>query len=288
MKVSVFTPTYNRAATLLRCYYSLCSQTSKSFEWIIVDDGSTDNTEELVNAWIFEEKIKISYFKQLNQGKHKAFNVGVEKAEGELFFCLDSDDSLVEEAIEQIINGWSEDCQIVGLIFCKGNMDGSMLGSELPSVNNSTVEDLYFKHKVKGDKLMVFCTERIVNVPYPIIENETFITEAYLYDILDVHYKWKLINKMIYLVEYQADGYSARAIELLIKNPKGYALFFRNRVMRSRSKVNFQTYLNAARYINCCFISRDMIWFPGLSKSILIISFPLALMLYTFKYRKKN
>ena len=91
-RMTVFTPTYNRAYILPKLYDSLCQQTVKSFEWLIVDDGSVDNTQELVEKWIEEKKIEIRYFKQANGGKQRAHNLGVEKSKEEIFVCVDSDD----------------------------------------------------------------------------------------------------------------------------------------------------------------------------------------------------
>ena len=99
---SVFTPTFNRANTIGRAYEHLCKQTLHNFEWIIVDDGSVDNTEEIVRKWINENKISIVYIKQKNGGKHRAFNRAVQIAQGEIFICLDSDDYYVETALEII------------------------------------------------------------------------------------------------------------------------------------------------------------------------------------------
>ena len=113
--LSIFTPSYNRAYILPILYKSLVGQTDNNFEWVIVDDGSSDNTEELVNEWIAENKIHIVYYKQENQGKHIAINSGVKRASGELFFIVDSDDSLTPDAVQQVRGFWIEKAPVVGI-----------------------------------------------------------------------------------------------------------------------------------------------------------------------------
>ena len=104
MLLTVCTPTYNRAHTLPRLYESLVRQTSQDFEWLVVDDGSTDNTRELVDGWVAEGRIRIRYVYKENGGKPSAHNLGVRMAAGELFFCVDSDDYLTDNAVEVIRN----------------------------------------------------------------------------------------------------------------------------------------------------------------------------------------
>ena len=123
-KVTVFTPAYNRAYTLGRLYESLLKQTDKRFCWLIVDDGSTDQTEELVSNWIKENRIDIEYYKQENQGKPAAHNTGVELTKTELFTCVDSDDYLTDNAVGEILNAWERKTDgcigILGYIERKG------------------------------------------------------------------------------------------------------------------------------------------------------------------------
>ena len=117
---TVFTPTYNRARLLKRLYESLKEQSDKDFEWIIVDDGSKDNTEEVVQGFIKEKSIPIKYLKKENEGKHIAINVGCDMAEGELFFIVDSDDYIPKEAIEEVKRDWKKyrnNTGIAGLVY---------------------------------------------------------------------------------------------------------------------------------------------------------------------------
>ena len=114
--ITIFTPTYNRAHRLPVLYQSLCKQTSREFEWVVVDDGSTDDTKSLINGWIKEGKINIRYFWQENAGKAQAHNLGVEMAEKNLFTCVDSDDLLVTNAVERISKVWNECLNKIGIL----------------------------------------------------------------------------------------------------------------------------------------------------------------------------
>src|SRR5699024_101291 len=118
MFVSICTPTYNRAYTLSRLYESLLEQTDKDFEWVVVADGSTDNTKEIVQEWSDEGKILINYIYQSNQGKHVALNKGMEVARGILFTCLDSDDWFYHNAVQIVREKWTEkpNEEIAGII----------------------------------------------------------------------------------------------------------------------------------------------------------------------------
>lgn len=107
-KITLFTPTYNRGYIISRLYESIKRQTFRDFEWIIFDDGSTDDTENLVNIWKSENKdFPIIYIKGKNGGKCRATNRALEVARGEIFFTIDSDDYLTDDACEKI-NDWME------------------------------------------------------------------------------------------------------------------------------------------------------------------------------------
>ncbi|WP_423408380.1 glycosyltransferase family 2 protein [Heyndrickxia sp. MSNUG] len=286
IKITIFTPTYNRAHTLVKCYESLLNQTSNKFIWIIVDDGSTDETQRLVDRWISDNLIRIRYHRQPNQGKHIAFNSGVEMSNTDLFLCLDSDDFLSHNAVECLLEFWPEKSnkEFAGIIACKADSKGQVIGTTLPSnIVTCTVYDLYNRLGVQGDKLMVFKTEIIKNYPFPKINGEKFITEGYLYDQLDSKYKWLLLNEIIYYGDYLLDGYTANDKKLLIKNPKGFSLYFRNRMKISHSFI--ERYKNAVRYVNCCWIAGSHEYIKQSPRKVLTVAaVPAAIILYFSKY----
>ena len=159
--IAVFTPTYNRKDELKKLYKSLLNQNFKDFEWLIVDDGSEDGTEEAIKNFINENKININYYKQANQGKSVAHNKGVELAKGEFFVGIDSDDIFMTDALEKIYKYFEvikDKNEICGICFlnCKKE-NNQIIGSEFPK--NKMIDNyynIYHKHKVTGDKEMVF------------------------------------------------------------------------------------------------------------------------------------
>lgn len=227
-KITVFTPTYNRAYILDRTYESLKIQTNKEFIWLIIDDGSKDNTEELVKNWINENIIEIKYIKQENSGKHIAHNTAVQNCTTEFFLILDSDDYLDEKAIEilNIDSGRIKDNEeISGII---GNRfygeDKQVIGTLMPeNIEYVTGIELYEKMKFKGDTLRLYKTKILKKFLFPRIEGEKFIYENVVFDPIDNEYKMLINRDRLYYCEYLDDGYTKGANTLKKKNPIGYS-----------------------------------------------------------------
>ena len=227
--VTVFTPTYNRMKTLERLYSSLLMQDSMCFEWLIVDDGSIDKTEEYCKT--IAKKCKsfaIRYYKQPNQGKHVAINYGVKLANGRLFFIVDSDDYLLEDAISSII-GWEktiDDCQeFAGVAGNKGFSKSDLIGKtfECEYVDATSLERK--NYSIYGDKAEVFYTDILRKYPFPVFVDEKFMTENVVwYRIASDNYKIRWFNEIIYIAEYRTDGLTSNQYKILAENPKGYAL----------------------------------------------------------------
>ena len=227
MLISVITPTYNRAYILGKCYESLVRQTSNAFEWVVVDDGSTDNTQELIQSFIEENKIKIKYIKQENGGKHVAHNSAVLNSQGELVVCLDSDDVLTENAVERAIAFWQENAQPhnTGILAKRGDMvDRKPICSELPAgVGESTLFDLSNKYGFEGDTILYFRRELLEKNLFKSFEGERFIPETNMYIEIDKSGTLLLLDEVLYLCEYLPDGLTAKYHQLLCKNPNGTA-----------------------------------------------------------------
>src|SRR5690606_27283609 len=185
-KITVFTPTYNRETTLLILDDSLVCQTYKDYEWLIVDDGSTDDTEKLVQKWFTENLITIRYFKQENGGKHRAINKGLDLAQGELFFIVDSDDYLPDNSLE-IINSYSNkiDENIVGVVGRKQYADKSKIGNVFPEkvFNADHIEKTYIK-RLKGDLAEVVKTDVLKQCKFPDFKGEKFSAESLMWNRL--------------------------------------------------------------------------------------------------------
>ena len=227
--ITVFTPTYNRANLLPDLYESLKRQTCKDFEWVIVDDGSTDDTEKLVNSWLPQADFSVLYIKKENGGKQRAVNLGLQQAKGEWFFIVDSDDILTDNAIETALR-WANTIEdkdyFGGVAGLKGYKDGKAIGSSFEGeyLDATTLERP--KYNITGDKAEIFATEVLKKFPFPEFEGEKFVPEALVYNrIAQAGYKLRWFNEVIYLVEYQPDGYSANTDRLLISNWKGYSLY---------------------------------------------------------------
>ena len=240
--ITVFTPTYNRGNLLNRLYQSLCKQNYKEFEWIIVDDGSLDDTSSIVN--IIQDKhpcgdFSIVYYKKENGGKHTAVNTGVQKAHGDLFFIADSDDILPPNALQTVAGVWEQtkyDNSIGGICgFDGGINDGSIIGTGFPKevhllnielsnhINigyiDATTRDVRFKLKVDGDMKEVFRTSVLREFPFPEIKGERFCPEVLVWNRIASKYKLRHINKIIYLVEYQQDGITSAITRSRMNSP---------------------------------------------------------------------
>ena len=233
MKITVFTPTYNRAYILGNLYHSLQRQTFKDFEWLIVDDGSSDDTRELVDSWICGNNFfVIRYYKQENGGKCRAINRGLALAEGELFLVVDSDDYLTDSALEKIAL-WEGQlprdqsyCGVAGNLGTgeKDTADGFFARDFF----DGTLLDRY--RNVNGERAMAFYTAVHRMYLYPVFDGEKFMTEAVAYNRM-AHdgYKMRFYNDIICIYKYLDDGLTKASDKLFLRNPQGYGLWLRER-----------------------------------------------------------
>ena len=282
MKFTIFTPTYNREGLLISLYESLKKQTFKDFEWLIVDDGSVDNTNETVQHFIKENILNISYYYKENGGKQRAYNYALDNAKGELFICLDSDDEYVSNALEIILEYWKKvekNAKIVGMGYLSTYPDGSTIGSEFP--NDEMVEtqfNIYNKYKVTGDKGLMFRTEVIKNYKFPVFDGEKFTTEALVYNRIAEKYEMLYINEKIEIKQYHEDGLTAKYNDLLLRNPKGNALYHNE---RNKHKMTFKEKIfNNAVYYKFCRVANysfSKIFKESYSKLFLILSLPIGI-----------
>lgn len=289
--ITVFTPTYNRKNELYKLYNSLKEQKIKNFEWLIIDDGSTDDTKEIVEKWINESKIKIRYIYQINQGKSIAHNTGVQNAYYNLFFCVDSDDYISEQALEKIdeINQYiynQED--VIGIIGYKRNVkiNKKRIRKEI-KVDKLNVSQLYRKYHYKDEIALVYKTEVLNNYLFPKINNEKFIPESYLYDQLDNVGDCYFLKEDIYYYEYLNDGYTKNSAKLLKNNINGYLLYSKQRMMIS--KIYRNVLRGAIQYNIACLIANKK-WEIEEKKYlfILLITWIPSYLYYFKKYKSKG
>ena len=236
--ITIFTPTYNRAYILPKLYNSLCKQTSKSFEWVLVDDGSTDDTEVLAKHWTEERKINMRYFKQKNLGKPIAHNRGVKEAKGDLFACVDSDDYLIDSAVADIEEIWKIENKPhrTGIIAFKGYKNGKELTRlDDQSVIESTLRDAYKKHGLYGDTMLIFKTDVVKKFHFVVADGEKFIPETYLYNQIDEVGEMYIYRKILYICDYHEDGLTVNVEKNLYNNYKSYVIYINSRLESSES-----------------------------------------------------
>lgn len=250
MLITVFTPTYNRAYRLEALYQSLCKQSYKDFEWLIIDDGSTDDTRELVSKFINEGKINIRYFTQPNGGKHRAINRGVKEAGGILFYIVDSDDILPPDSLHHIALHYDmikDRHDIGGVCGLKADYDGVIVGGDKDfDVLECSAFDLRYKHNVKGDMAEVFLTSVMKKYPFPEIEGERFCPEALIWNRISAHYPLHYFNHPVYYCEYLEDGLTSAITRVRVNSPVATTMTYAELAkapvsffIRFRSAINY-------------------------------------------------
>ena len=236
--ITVLTPSYNRAYILPKLYESLKNQTSKDFEWIIIDDGSSDETENLVNKWIGKKELfRISYIKQENGGKHRALNCGVRIARYDYCFIVDSDDYLTLNAIDCVcswIKTIDDNNSFAGVSGLRAYIGGGRIGkypkdkAYVKYIDATNLQRQSFN--LSGDKSEVYRTKILCKYPFPEFQGENFITEDVVWDaIASDGYKLRWFNEIIYMCEYIDDGLTQMGDKKFIDNFKGYTYTVRQK-----------------------------------------------------------
>ena len=281
--LTVFTPSYNRAYTLHKCYESLLRQTSKDFTWLIIDDGSSDNTKELVDSWINENKIEINYIYQENQGMHGAHNTAYKNIKTELNVCIDSDDYMPDDAVKKIISFWNKNkrSDLAGIMALDAYTDGKVIGNKFPNeLKESTYFDIYNTYGLKGDKKLIYRSELTIQYPYPIFEGEKYVSLAYKYAKLDSKYKLALMNEVVCNVEYMEDGSSLNMLIQYRRNPKGFAFIRIDNMKNPKASLKFK-FKECIHYVSSSFISKNKNYLKETPCKILtVLAIPAGYVLY--------
>ncbi len=231
MKLTIFTPTYNRASYLQRLYDSLLTQTETDFEWLIVDDGSVDNTEEVVNTFMQEHKIHIRYYKKSNGGKHSAYNYALEQAAGDWFLCVDADDCLADDAVSCIFEKANTLDSKIGIVAYKEDQSGKRLSDPFPGhITQCKLSDLALRYNCSGEFTLIYPTQIAAKYKFPVFPGERFIGECVIYDQIDQACPVCFLPHTITVCEYLADGYSSNFGSLMEQNPQGFCLYFLQRI----------------------------------------------------------
>lgn len=244
MKISVLTPTYNRANLIENLYKSLIENSiyDVNIEWLIMDDGSTDDTKQVIENYIKENKINIKYFYQQNQGKMIAINNLIQKVQGELIIECDSDDYFTKDAFKIIKEEYEKcknDQKVYAICFLKYDKNNNNIGNNFKK-HRTTMFDLYFKDSETGEKALVFFSNVRKQYKHKLERNERFVTESRMYHQMDLQYDIICINKPIMICEYQKDGYTVNIIKQFIENPYGYYEYFKEILQCDIKKIKLK------------------------------------------------
>lgn len=235
MNLTILTPTYNRANYLNKCYKSLLHQTDKNFEWLIVDDGSTDNTSETVKKIISEEQLNIRYIYKGNGGKHTAVNEGVKHIDSDLTLILDSDDRLTENAVEEIYKlagEYEDEVGICGFTFLKKFPDERLMGDKFPHEGRYNFIEWRTNYVVSGEYCDLFYTKYMREYPFSEYPGEKYIGESTVWIKLAFKYDMVCKNIVIYEAEYIEEGLTKSGRIMRVKCPNGGMEYSNLRMMK--------------------------------------------------------
>ena len=221
--ITILTPTYNRAKYLDRIYECLLKQSDTNFEWLIIDDGSSDNTKDVVNKFIKENKLDIRYLYKENGGKHTALNIGTNEARGELILILDSDDYLTDDAIHTVNVYWKkykDNPNLCGMTFLR-RLENPIYKDVGFSEQISNMNDFKYNNNILADMCEVMRTDVLKMYPYPVFEGERFLSEVIVTGEIAKKYDMAYIPIEIYVGEYLDSGLSKNWMRLVVNNPCG-------------------------------------------------------------------
>ena len=288
--ITIFTPAYNRAHTLPRTYGSLLRQNCKDFVWLIVDDGSSDNTEALVKSWQANKNgFEIRYIRKENGGMHTAHNTAYENIDTELNLCIDSDDCLAPGAIEKILNKWEQvgNKGYAGIIALDSDLNGNVIGKRFPRGMVETTLTGYYASGGSGDKKLVYRTDIIKQYPpYPVFEGEKYVALAYKYRLIDQDYQLAVLDEVLCNVEYQADGHSTGMWKEYVRSPKGFAVWRKLCMLYPESKKRLL--IDCIHYCSSSFFSKNKFYIKESPKKFLAILCTVPGWLLCCYIRRKN
>lgn len=244
--ITILTPTYNRENYLRKLYQSLCVQTSFDFCWLVVDDGSTDGTVDVISSCIEEHKVEIEYLSKANGGKHTALNLGMAHIHTELTFIVDSDDYLPEDAIERILKFHSkykedkETYKLCGYSFLRFYSNGEVNTAYFPKEEEiGTYLQVRINGNIGGDKAEVFYTSILREYPFPVIPGEKFMAEDVVWMQMSEKYQMVHTNQCIYICDYLEEGLTRTGRRMKILSPK--SMMLRSRIYLDNKEVNIKT-----------------------------------------------
>lgn len=304
--LTVFTPAYNRAHTIWRTYESLCRQTCKDFCWLVIDDGSTDETRQLIASWIGEEHLTdhfsgqcpsgffISYIWKENGGLHTGYNTAYANIDTELCVCIDSDDWMPDDAVEKIVRCWKEkeSSRFAGIIGLDFDTQGNPLGGFFPdNLHEAYFLDLYIDNIHRADTKEVMRTDLMKQVaPQVGFDGEKNFNPVYMLLQVCDNYPLIVLNENLCIVEYQQDDSMSRGIyRQYVNSPRSFAKL---RLLEMNLKRNTfkHKFRSAIHYVSSCLISKDRNWLRNASnKCLVLLAAPFGVILsYYIKTKAKK
>lgn len=281
--LTVFTPTFNRKNLLPRLHDSLTNQTNKNFIWMIIDDGSTDDTADLVKQWQRENSIEILYSYKKNEGMHSAHNVAYEQITTPWNTCVDSDDMLAPNAVESIykeLTNIADDADYYALVGLDADQQGNIIGTPFPeSLEKIRFNEIYLKYKLTGDKKIVYRTEVMKKLPpYPIYEGERLVPLDYKSLVADQFAFIKPVNEVWCIVEYQEDGSTRNMLKQYRRHPRGFAF---SRISRIKYGITFkERFKNAIHLVSSALFVNDFSLLKKADHKMLVfLAIPFGVML---------
>lgn len=288
--LTVITTTYNRAYCIHQVYDSLINQKCKDFIWLVIDDGSTDNTRELIQNYINENKIEIEYYYKPNGGMHTARNMAYDKAHTEINMIIDSDDWVSDNAIQLIIDFWNKYKRddIAGIITLNADKSGKIIGTKAPdSLIECHFTDYWNKYHARGDKKLVYRTDLTKQYPYPEFEGEKFYPASYKFIMIDQDYKMLVMNRVTCIVDYNQDSMTFNKYSQYKNCAKGFA-HYRNEIIRV-SKDNKVIIKEMIHYLAEAKFAGDKNIIKNSSKPLYaLVCYPIGLIYYYFLKNTKK
>jgi len=293
--LTVFTPTYNRADLLYKGYQSLKKQRNKNFIWLIVDDGSTDNTYDMVSEWInCETSFQIRYVYKENDGLHTGYNKAIEFLDTELAMCVDSDDFLAEDAVEKVYQFWSQNGNgsVAGIVALDMNESGEIIGDKFPEQKTINLIDLQIgKYRIKnGDRKLVVRSELYKNVaPQKTCYGEKNFNPHYMHLQISKEYDFLVMNEPLCIIEYQQNGMSNSIYKQYRDSPNSFAELRKLTLTFHQASLLYKI-RQYIHLVSSCFLAKNFSYCCDLPNPFLcILSLPLGFALYIYiLYKTKN
>lgn len=262
--VTILTPTYNKSKTIRRTFESLLRQTNFNFEWLIINDGSTDDSLDLIKT--FEtDRFLIRYIDKVNEGLNRTWNLGVREASCELIMRVDPDDYLTEDAIEQVLKYkecLDNDSTLCSVVFLTKYSDGKLVGTHpFSDIQKTNFIDYRIKYKAKGDRMEIMKRDVLLKYPMPEIEGEKFCMESVMQQNIALHFDALYIPCAIYVREYNEDSITSNITKIMRNNPKGAILVYSQyvRILLNKRKigidVNYELLTNGINFYRFGFCS---------------------------------